>query len=59
MKIKNIQSEKQQHYRTFDDNVKTETREIEARLEELLLRKEKETTATPLEYNVWDVNIKF
>eukprot|EP00938_MAST-03A_sp_MAST-3A-sp1_P000513 g513.t1 len=59
MKIKNIQSEKEQYYRSFDDDVKTETREIEARLEELLLRKEKETTATPLEYNVWDVDIKF
>ena len=36
------------NYRSFDDD-ENETREIEARLEELLLRKEKET-ATPLEY---------
>ena len=39
--------------------MKRRRRRIEARLQELLLKKEKETTATPLEYNVWDVDIKF
>ena len=54
MKIKNIHSERET-YR----NIKEERRDIEARLKELLLKKEKETTATPLDYNVWDVDIKF
>ena len=60
LKIKNIQREKEKYCSVIDDDkIKQERHEIEARLQELLLRKEKETTAIPLAYNVWEVDIKF